>query len=71
MKFFWFKLNFCFSSTIKVDKKKGIGTAKSFGYKLEDYGLIEEATSYYVAEVADLLRQQNSAASYLEVFLHT
>lgn len=51
--------------------KKGIGTAKSFGYKLEDYGLIAEATSYYVAEVADLLRQQGSAACYLEVFLQT
>lgn len=69
----WRELNNfpCHEMTIKVDKKKGIGTAKSFGYKLEDYGLIEEATSYYVAEVADLLRQQNSAASYLEVFLHT
>jgi DNA polymerase V len=54
-----------------VEAKKGIGTAKSFGYKLENYGLIEEATSYYVAEVADLLRQQGSAARYLEVFLQT
>lgn len=51
--------------------KKGIGTAKSFGYKLNSYGLIEEACSYYVSEVADLLRQQKSAASQIEVFLTT
>jgi len=51
--------------------KKGIGTAKSFGRKLTDYGLIVEATSFYVAEVADLLRQQDSAAGCIEVFLQT
>jgi DNA polymerase V len=51
--------------------KKGIGTAKSFGKKLADYGLIEEATSFYVAEVADLLRQQGSVAGCIEVFLQT
>lgn len=69
----WRELNNfpCHEMIIEVDAKKGIGTAKSFGYKLTDYGLIEEATSYYVAEVADLLRQQNSAAKYIEVFLHT
>ncbi|TMM30033.1 Y-family DNA polymerase [Polaribacter aestuariivivens] len=69
----WRELNNlpCHEMTVEVDAKKGIGTAKSFGYKLEDYGLIEEATSYYVAEVADLLRQQNSAAKYIEIFLTT
>lgn len=51
--------------------KQGIGTAKSFGYKLKDYGLIEEACAFYVAEVADLLRQQQSAAGKIEVFLTT
>ena len=69
----WRELNNfpCHNMVVQIDKKKGIGTAKSFGYKLEDYGLIEEATSYYVAEVADLLRQQNSAARFIEVFLQT
>jgi DNA polymerase V len=57
--------------TIFPDIKKGIGTAKSFGQKLTDYHLIEEATSFYVAEVSDLLRQQGSAARCLEVFLQT
>ncbi|WP_435414451.1 Y-family DNA polymerase [Polaribacter aestuariivivens] len=69
----WRELNNfpCHEMVVQVDKKKGIGTAKSFGYKLKDYGLIEEATSSYVAEVADLLRQQNSAAKYIEIFLTT
>mgnify|MGYP003669249676 CR=1 FL=1 len=69
----WRELNNfpCHTMEVEIATKKGIGTAKSFGYKLTEYSLIEEATSYYVAEVADLLRQQNSAATYLEVFLQT
>ncbi|MDO1502001.1 Y-family DNA polymerase [Winogradskyella maritima] len=69
----WRELNNspCLDLKTQTDPKKGIGTAKSFGYKLEDFGLIEEACSYYVAEVADLLRQQKSAASQIEVFLTT
>ena len=69
----WRELNNhpCLEMTTLPDIKKGIGTAKSFGQKLTDYHLIEEATSYYVAEVADLLRQQGSAATCIEVFLQT
>lgn len=69
----WRELNNypCHALETEIIRKKGIGTAKSFGYKLTEYGLIEEATSYYVAEVADLLRQQRSAAKYIEVFLQT
>ena len=69
----WRELNNqpCLEMTIFPDIKKGIGTAKSFGQKLTDYHLIEEATSFYVAEVSDLLRQQGSAARCLEVFLQT
>ena len=51
--------------------KKGIGTAKSFGKKLEDLSLIEEACAYYISEVSEVLRNQQSCASYLQVFLHT
>lgn len=51
--------------------KQGIGTAKSFGFMLSDYSLIAEACSYYVAEVADLLRQQQSSATMIEVGLQT
>ena len=69
----WRELNNmpCLDMITLPDAKKGIGTAKSFGRKLSNYGLIEEACSYYVAEVADLLRQQKSAATQLEVFLTT
>lgn len=69
----WRELNGipCLTLVTKPDAKKGIGTAKSFGFKLTDYGLIEEACSYYVAEVADLLRQQQSATSLIEISLQT
>lgn len=69
----WRELNNvpCHSLIDLPKAKKGIGTAKSFGKKLTDYSLIEEATSFYVSEVADLLRQQKSAAGSIEVFLHT
>jgi len=69
----WRELNGipCLEFVTEPDAKKGIGTAKSFGAKLTDYGLIEEACSYYVSEVADLLRKQGSAASQIEVGLQT
>lgn len=69
----WRELNDipCLEMVIKPDSKQGIGTAKSFGVKLTDYSLIEEACSYYVAEVADLLRQQNSSATSIEIGLQT
>lgn len=51
--------------------KKAIGTAKSFGKKLTDIGLIEEACAYYVMEVAEVLRNQNSCASRMNIFLTT
>lgn len=62
---------FCNKLVTLPKSKKGIGTAKSFGYKLKDYGLIEEACASYVSEVGDLLRQQKSAAGKIEIFLTT
>lgn len=69
----WRELNDipCLAIVTEPDAKKGIGTAKSFGFRLTEYSLIEEACSYYVAEVADLLRQQNSATSLIEISLQT
>jgi len=69
----WRELNNipCLEMVALPNAKKGIGTAKSFGVRLTDYGLIEEACSFYVAEVADLLRQQHSAASQIEIALQT
>ncbi len=69
----WRELNGipCLEFITEPDAKKGIGTAKSFGSKLTDYSLIEEACGSYVSEVADLLRQQGSAASQIEIALQT
>ncbi len=69
----WRELNNvpCLELVTLPDAKQGIGTAKSFGSKLSDYSLIEEACSYYVTEVADLLRQQNSSAMQIEISLQT
>lgn len=51
--------------------KKAIATAKSFGRHLEDFGLIAEACAYYISEVSEVLRNQQSCATYVQVFLHT
>ncbi|PRP66329.1 Y-family DNA polymerase [Nonlabens agnitus] len=69
----WRELNNipCLELVEEPDAKQGIGTAKSFGFMLTDYSLIAEACSYYVAEVADLLRQQKSSATMIEVGLQT
>ena len=69
----WRELNNvpCSELETVTNAKKGIGTAKSFGFKLTDYSLIEEACSFYVAEVADLLRQQQSLTSQIEISLET
>ncbi|MGB0885261.1 MAG: Y-family DNA polymerase [Chitinophagales bacterium] len=69
----WQELNNkpCIALAGLPENKKAIGTAKSFGKKLDDYDIITEACSYYVAEVADLLRQQNCIAGKIEVFLQT
>ncbi|NND88872.1 MAG: Y-family DNA polymerase, partial [Flavobacteriaceae bacterium] len=53
------------------EPKKGIGTAKSFGQRIEHLELIEEACAYYISEVTEVLRAQRSVAMYLEVFLQT
>ncbi|MCM4157165.1 Y-family DNA polymerase [Gramella sp. AN32] len=61
----------CLEFTTLPAPKKGIGTAKSFGKRLEDFSLIEEACAYYISEVSEVLRAQASCASYIQVFVHT
>jgi DNA polymerase V len=69
----WRELNgeICLPLETTPKPKKAIGTAKSFGKKLTSLGLIEEACSYYINEVSEVLRNQNSCAKYLQVFLQT
>ncbi len=61
----------CLEMVVMPSPKKAIGTAKSFGKKLEDLKLIEEACAYYISEVAEVLRAQNSCASYVQVYVVT
>jgi len=61
----------CMSIEQQPKPKKGIATAKSFGKKLEDLERIQEACAYYVSEVSEVLRSQESCAGFLHVFLQT
>jgi len=69
----WRELNgeIAMDFTTDFKKKKAIGTAKSFGKKLVNLDIIEEACSYYVGEVTEVLRAQGSCASALQVFITT
>jgi len=51
--------------------KKAIGTAKSFGKKIENFEMISEACAFYIGEVSEVLREQKSCASFVHVFLNT
>lgn len=51
--------------------KKGICTARSFGQLLSDKASIREAVSNYAAMCARKLREQNSCARVMQVFLQT
>ena len=51
--------------------KKNICTSRSFGNMLTEYTPIEEAVANYAARCAEELREQNSCAKVLMVFLHT
>lgn len=61
----------CKPIQIHPKPKKMIGTAKSFGKRLESLELIEEACAYYISEISEVLRAQNSCASYVRVFVAT
>ncbi len=52
-------------------KKKNICTSRSFGKLLTDERIIKEALCDYTANVAKKLRQQNSCAKELHVFVQT
>ena len=69
----WRELRGDIAMEFKVDpkKKKAIGTAKSFGKKLESLDIIEEACTYYIGEVTEVLRAQNTCASAIHIFLTT
>jgi len=51
--------------------KKGICTSRSFGRPVDTYDDLEEATTTFVASVAEKLRRQRSVAQSLTVFVMT
>jgi len=51
--------------------KKGIACSRAFGKPIETLEEISEAISEYVSRAAQKLRAQNSAASFLQVYLST
>lgn len=61
----------CMPIQLLPKSKKMVGTAKSFGKKLEDLERMEEACAYYISEVSEVLRAQNSCATYVHVFVTT
>lgn len=56
---------------VEPPKKKNICTSRSFGKLLTDEKIIKEALCDYTANVAKKLRQQNSCAKELYVFVQT
>lgn len=54
-----------------MQPKKNILSSKSFGQPLSDRDTIEEALAHHTARACEKLRQQNSKANGLQVFLKT
>ncbi len=61
----------CIELDTEPAPKKAIGTARSFGQMLSDFETIAEALANYAATCARKLRQQQSCANMLTVFLET
>ena len=54
-----------------AEPKKGIGRSKTFGKDVTSFSDLEEAVATYTARAAEVLRGQESVASYLTVFVRT
>jgi DNA polymerase V len=61
----------CIGLEEELTEKQNICTSRSFGSKLNDKKLIEEAINYYATMCAAKLREQNSCAGALYVFALT
>lgn len=51
--------------------KKDIACTRSFGARIESFQGLREAISTYVSRAAEKLREQDSVASYMQVFIRT
>lgn len=61
----------CFDIEAQPPAKQQIYATRSFGQKLTSLEPIEQAISVYAARAAEKLRQQDSLAQTIHVFLHT
>ncbi len=61
----------CLPIETMTKKKKGIMSAKSFSRPVEDFEELYEALANYTATCAEKLRQQDSLAATITVFLRT
>ena len=51
--------------------KKGIMCAKTFGQEIKEYTELAEAVACYITRAAEKLRNQDSQAAFLTVFVRT
>jgi len=61
----------CIPLETKVKPKKGIMSSRSFGRPIEQLQELEEAIANYTARAAEKLRDQDSLASCIHVFIQT
>ncbi len=61
----------CFQLSEEPGKKKSIVCSRSFSQKIEDLSLLQEAVAAFAANAAEKLREQESFASFLSVFVST
>jgi DNA polymerase V len=61
----------CIPIATDFPAKKGIGRAKTFGKEVTSYSDLEESVATYIARAAEKLREQESVASSLTVFVRT
>ncbi len=61
----------CYPLDANPDNKKEICTSRSFGYPIENYDELEQATTSYVSKVGQKLRKQRSLAKSVLIFIMT
>lgn len=61
----------CFELSDSPEKKQSIVCSRSFGKKIEELPLLQEAVASFAAKAAEKLREQESLAGFLSVFAST
>jgi DNA polymerase V len=61
----------CLAMEFCPPPKKGICSSRSFGKLLQDYNEVAEAVANYAARCGEKLRNDNTNANLIQVFLHT